>query len=487
VTILARLDRLPLCRPHYSLLVMGGLGYTFDGMDAAIVAFLLPSARAEWGLSSGQLGIIGSATPFGYLIGAVLAGVLGDRIGRKKVMIYALLFYAFFSVVAAVSPSYEIFLLARVLAGLGTGAESAIIAPYLSEFVPAARRGWFIGALAGFFSFGFVGAAVLGRLVVPTFDGGWRWAQVITAVPVLLVLWWRRSLSESPRWLLLNGRKEEAEQVVADFERRAELATGRPLPPVPQLAGRLTEQAPSGQTPPTPPAQTKRRPGLGAAVRFLWGRDMARRTAVVWILWFVITFSYYGFFSWIPTLLVDRGITVTRSFEFSIIIYLAQVPGYFSAAWLNERADRKNTIAAYLVGSAISAYALSQMSTPVSITVAGAFLSFFLVGVYAGLYSYTPEVFPTWVRSTGTGLASAFGRIGSITAPAIIGFFAVALGFAGVFTMTTVVLAVGVVAVLVFGLSTAGRSLEELSEPALAGGLAQSGPAGEAPRPDGRA
>jgi MFS transporter, putative metabolite:H+ symporter len=100
----------------------------------------------------------------------------------------------------------------------------------------------------------------------------------------------------------------------------------------------------------------------------------------------------------------------------------------------------------------------------VAIVVAGALLSFFLNGVYAGLYAYTPEVFPTWVRATGTGLSSAFGRIGSITAPAIIGFFATALGFAGVFTMTTIVLGVGVITVLVFGLNTAGRALEELTE-----------------------
>ena len=456
MSVLARLDRLPLCRPHYYLLLIGGLGYTFDGMDAAIVAFLLPSAREEWGLSTGQLGIIGSATPFGYLFGAAIAGLLGDRIGRKKVMMYALLFYCVFSLLAAAAPSFEIFLVARVLAGVGTGAESAIIAPYLAEFVPAARRGWFIGALAGFFSFGFVGAAILGRLVVPTMDGGWRWAQVITAVPVLMVLWWRRSLHESPRYLMLKGRTDEAELVVADFERRAERATGRPLPPVP-AAAKNEAAAHAFST-----GQNKQ--GLVPALRFLWSRDMARRTAVVWTLWFVITFAYYGFFSWIPTLLVDRGITITKSFEFSIIIYLAQIPGYFSAAWLNERADRKNTIAAYLIGAAISAYALSQMDTSLTIIIAGAFLSFFLVGVYAGLYAYTPEVFPTFIRATGTGLASAFGRIGSIIAPAVIGFFAVTLGFAGVFTMTTAVLAVGVFAVLVFGLSTAGRSLEELTE-----------------------
>ena len=480
MTTLARLDRLPLCRPHYYLLLIGGLGYTFDGMDAAIVAFLLPSAREEWGLSTGQLGIIGSATPFGYLFGAAIAGILGDRIGRKKVMMYSLVFYCFFTVIAAAAPSFEVFLVARVLAGAGTGAESAIIAPFLSEFVPAARRGWFIGALAGFFSFGFVGAAILGRLVVPAFDAGWRWAQVITALPVLMVLWWRRSLPESPRYLLLKGRPEEAERVVADFEGRAQRATGRPLPPIPAPRPDAAAEAPHSA-----PAGVQRKTGLGAALRFLWGRDMAGRTAVVWTLWFVITFSYYGFFSWIPTLLIDRGITVTRSFEFSIIIYLAQIPGYFSAAWLNERADRKNTIAGYLIGSAVSAYALSQMETPLTITVAGAFLSFFLVGVYAGLYSYTPEVFPTWVRATGTGLASAFGRIGSITAPAIIGFFAATLGFAGVFTMTTAVLSAGVLAVLFFGLSTAGRTLEDLTEPeGVGGGLVRAAPTAEGPGSD---
>jgi MFS transporter, putative metabolite:H+ symporter len=159
---------------------------------------------------------------------------------------------------------------------------------------------------------------------------------------------------------------------------------------------------------------------------------------------------------------------VTTSFSFSIIIYLAQVPGYFSAAWCNEKLDRRRTIAIYLVGSAISAFLLSQSDTSPTIVTSGALLSFFLNGVYAGLYAYTPEVFPTWVRSTATGMSSAFGRIGSITAPAIIGFFAAALGFAGVLTMTTAVLlvgvGVGVAVVLVFGLSTAGQSLEELSE-----------------------
>jgi MFS transporter, putative metabolite:H+ symporter len=293
MSLLDRLDRVPLSRPHYTLLLMGGLGYTFDGMDAAIVAFLLPSVKTEWGLSAAQLGIIGSATPFGFLFGAVIAGILGDRIGRRSVMLYALIFYCVFTLVAAAAPNYPVFVGARVLAGLGTGAESAIIAPFLAEFVPPARRGWFLGALAGFFSFGFVGAALIGRFVVPLSDAGWRWAQVGTAVPVLMVLWWRRSLPESPRCLLLRGRTAEAEQVVADFERQAEVSVGTALPPVP------------------PSAAARSRSG------------------------------------WIPALLISRRLTVTTSFSFSIIIYLAQAPGYFSAAWCNEKLDRRRTIAIY--------------------------------------------------------------------------------------------------------------------------------------------
>ncbi|CAM03723.1 major facilitator superfamily (MFS) metabolite/H+ symporter [Saccharopolyspora erythraea NRRL 2338] len=450
VTLLARLDRLPLSRPHYLLLLLGGLGYTFDGMDSAVVAFLLPSVQEVWGLTNAQLGLIGSATPFGFLFGATCAGLLGDRIGRRQVMMWALAVYALFSVVGALAPNYGIFLGARVLAGFGAGAESAIIAPFLSEFVPAARRGWFVGALAGFFSFGFVAAALLGRFVVQPLPEGWRWAQVITAAPIVMLLWWRRSLPESPRFLLANGRADEAERVVADLERRVLAATGAELPPVPEVA---VER----------PART-RRIGLLSALRYLWSGAMAGRTAITWLIWFVITFSYYGFFTWIPTLLVQQGITVTRSFEFSIIIYLAQVPGYFSAAWLGELLDRKNTIALYLAGAAAGAYWMSQMTDPVLITTSAAVLSFFLNGTYAAVYSYTPEVFPTWIRASGTGLSSAFGRVGSIIAPSVIGMSAATLGFAGVFGMTTAVLAAGVVCTLLFGVSTAGRSLEDLTE-----------------------
>lgn len=453
MSLLARLDRLPLSRPHYLLLLIGGLGYTFDGMDAAVVAFLLPSVQDLWHLANGALGLIGSASPFGYLFGAAIAGILGDRIGRKRVMMYALAFYVVFTLVAAAAPNFPVFMGARVLAGAGTGAESAIIAPFLSEFVPSKRRGWFVGALAGFFSFGFVAAALIGRFIVPLGADGWRWAQVVTAVPIVMLLWWRRALPESPRYLLERGGTRRPRRSSPSWS-----AAWRSRP-----AAHCRRSSTHADV--APASKETAPPSVWTGLRFLWSRKMAQRTGVTWVMWFVITFSYYGFFSWIPTLLVQRGITVTQSFSFSLIIYAAQVPGYFSAAWLSERLDRKHTIALYLTGSALSAYWLSQTSTPVAITVSGAVLSFFLNGTYAGLYAYTPEVFPTWIRATGSGLASAFGRIGSIIAPTVIGLMAAGAGFAGVFGMTTAVLAVGVVVTLAFGLSTANRSLEDIGAP----------------------
>ncbi len=452
MSLLARMDRLPFSRPHYALLVIGGLGYTFDGADNALVAFLLPSMAREWGLDNGALGLLAAAGPVGYLVGALVAGTLGDRVGRRPIMMWALAVYTGFTLVAALAPSYEVFAIARILAGAGIGAESVIVAPYLAEFVPPSRRGWFVGCLAGFFSFGYVAAALLGRFVVPATDSGWRWAQVVTAVPIVLLLWWRRSLLESPRYLLAHGRRDEAERVVVAFESRVRRATGSELPLVPADASDA--------------AVAVRRAGLLTSLRYLWGRGMRRRTAVVWLVWFVNVFAFYGFFTWIPTLLIQQGITVTRSFDFSLVIYLAQIPGYFTGAWLSDRLDRKRTIAACLLGGAAAAFWLSQSATPASIMASGALLSFFLNGSIAATYAYTPELFPTWTRTTATGLASAFGRLGSISAPAIIGFTSSSLGFGGVFGMTCAVLAAGVVGVLVFGVSTAGHSLEQLNEQA---------------------
>jgi putative MFS transporter len=448
LSILKRVERVPFGRFQWRLLWMGGLGYTFDAMDGAMIAFILPAVTALWKLSDAQTGLLGSSAMMGYLFGAFFAGTLGDLIGRRAVMMYALAIYCVATLVAAFAPNWEFLFWWRVVASVGTGAESAIIAPFLAEFVQKRYRGRFVGSVSGFFSFGFVFAALLGYFVIGGRDDGWRIVQVVCALPIVMLLWWRRSLPESPRWLIERGRSAEAEAEVQRIEADA-MQEHAILPPLDSVE--------------IPTASVRKGGTFAGNLAALWSPSMRRTTIMLWILWIAITFSYYGFFTWIPSLLVKQGMTTTKSFGYSIIIYLAQVPGYYSAAFLSEKLDRKWTIVVYMLLGGVSAYLMSNAGSDASITIAGFLLSFFMNGTYAGIYAYTPELYPTAFRTTGMGVASSFGRIGGLSAPIVIGYTFRTIGFGGVFVITTIVLVLGALAVAVLGIGTAGKSLEQIT------------------------
>jgi MFS transporter, putative metabolite:H+ symporter len=445
--IMERLERLPFSTFHRRLLVMGGLGYSFDAMDSAILAFALPVLITRWSLSSVHAGALASATYIGYFFGALAAGAAGDIIGRRIVMMWALATYSLASFASAFAPSSDTFFVLRILAGVGTGAESAIVAPFLSEFVGKQYRGRFIGALAGFFSFGFLASALLGYVLIPAAPWGWQLAIVITAMPIVLLLWWRRALPESPRWLESQGRHTEADVILSRIEDEIVGAQGAPLP----------SPEPMPIMPTAGPTSVLRN------VRSLWSPPMARISAMIWILWISITFSYYSFFTWIPTLMIERGMTITKSFGYSLAIYAAQVPGYYSAASINDRIGRRATIVTYMLFGSASAIALAAATSNAWAVIASIALSFFMNGTYAGVYAYTAEVFPTPIRTTGAGLASAVGRLGAIGAPILVGFLFPILGFPGVFGITTLILLAGAVVVLLLGVRTRGLSLEAIA------------------------
>jgi putative MFS transporter len=446
--IAARLERAPFCGFHRRLLLMGGLGYMFDAMDSASMAFVLPAISVAWTLSSFQTGLIASSTYLGYFAGALLAGLCGDRFGRRIVMMSALFIFCFASLISSQMNHWQAFYATRIFAGFGTGAESAIVSPFLSEFVSRRSRGAFTGALASFFSLGFVFAAVLGNLIIPHVENGWRVVVVITSLPVFVLLWWRRALPESPRWLETKGRLAEASAILDQIEARA-VKEGRSFEPFVE----------SISTPVTPTSISSFFRNLSE----IWSSRLRRTTAMSWTMWFTIAFSYFTFFTWIPSLLVQHGMTMTRSFGFSLLMYTAQIPGYLSAAWINERFGRQASIVGYMALGGVSAIGMAMSHSTWQIAVAGICLSFFMNGTFSGVYAYTPEIFPTHLRATGMGASSAFGRIGATIAPIMVGLIYPVLGFAGVFGITTCVLAVGALTVMILGVPTRGLALEEIS------------------------
>lgn len=445
-----RLDALPFTPEHRRLVVGSGAGWALDAMDVGLVSFVMASLAVQWGLTDTELSWIASTGFVGMAIGASLGGLLADRVGRRQVFAMTLLVYGLATGASALSWSVGALLVTRFVVGLGLGAELPVASTLVSEFAPARIRGRVVVVLEAFWAVGWLLAALIGFLVVPLSDDGWRWALAIGAVPAVYSVVVRRTLPESVRFLESVGRHEEAEATVRRFESAAGDPTAPPAAAAAAAPGDITAQVekPAGVA------------GDAPAPPRLWSPSLRRRTASLWTVWFGVSFAYYGAFIWLPSLLHASGFSLVRSFGYTLVITAAQLPGYAGAAVLIERWGRRSTLATFLVGSAVSAVLFGTADTTAGILGAGMLLSFFNLGAWGALYAVTPEIYPTSIRGRGAGSAAAFGRIASIVAPLCVPFLRDAGGTPAVFLVFAaafVVAALGVLGVP----DLRGRPLDE--------------------------
>ncbi|MFB5087446.1 MFS transporter [Psychrobacillus sp. PGGUH221] len=383
------------------LLGIAGLAWMFDAMDVGILSFVIAALATEWSLTPGEMGWIGSINSIGMAVGALVFGVLADKVGRKKVFMITLVLFSVAGGLSALTTTLAAFLILRFFVGMGLGGELPVASTLVSESVEAKERGRVVVLLESFWAAGWLLSALISYFIILNY--GWRIGLIITALPAFYAIYLRLKLPDSPRFVSNETQSRSIMQNMKD----------------------------------------------------VWSKKYAKRTLMLWIVWFMVVFSYYGMFLWLPSVMVMKGFDLIKSFEYVLIMTLAQLPGYFTAAWLIEKAGRKFVLITFLLGTAASALVFGSADSTAVLIISGMLLSFFNLGAWGALYAYSPEQYPTVIRGTGSGMAASVGRIGGILGPLLVGSLVTAgyeIGY--IFGIFCVAIVIGVLAVLFLGTET---------------------------------
>lgn len=389
-----------------------GLVWAADAMQVLAVGFTAASIAASFGLTVPQALQTGTLFFLGMLIGAILFGRLADRYGRRRILIATVACDAVFGVLSIFAPDFYTLLALRFLTGMAVGGTLPVDYAMMAEFLPPKNRGRWLVMLEGFWAVGtlVVALAAWAANAAGVADA-WRYIFAVTAMPALIGVGLRFLVPESPLYLMRSGNADEARTIVNRMLAR----NGRP-----ELAAD-TELAPSPQTGPTA----------------IFSDKLRRRSVMILSIWFLVSISYYGVFTWMPAKLASDGFGFVRGYGFLVFIALAQIPGYALAAYGVERWGRRFTLIGFCLLSAIGCLLFVFSVADILVGAALLIMSFALLGTWGALYAYTPELYPTASRATGMGAAGAMARLGGLLAPSLMAFvvaqgFALAIGlFAG--------------------------------------------------------
>ncbi len=394
ITIEQGLKNAGVGRFQYRLFVIFGLVWMADAMQVLSIGFSAPSIAKTFGLTIPQALQTGTMFFVGMLIGAFAFGRLADRIGRRPVLMIAVIIDAVAGVASAFAPEFTWLLLLRFLTGVGVGGTLPVDYTMMAEFLPADRRGRWLVLLESFWAVGTILLAILALFAASYGEDAWRIIFFVTGLPALVGVVLRFYVPESPLYLNRIGKSDEARSVL----QRVALANGSKV-----------------EIGPLEPQVMERK-----SVFALFGPGLARRSVALMVAWLLISVAYYGVFVYLPVKLSAEGFGFMRGQEFLIVLALAQLPGFALSAYGVERWGRKPTLIGFLLLSAVGCLLYSLGTSTALIVGSTLLMSFALLGTWGALYAFTPEVYPTDLRASGMGTAGAVARLGGLFAPALI-------------------------------------------------------------------
>ncbi|HXV01141.1 MAG TPA: MFS transporter [Caulobacteraceae bacterium] len=453
-SIAARLDRLPAGPWVWKLVALISFGAFFEIYDIYLSAPLSLALLAAGIFHPGAAGLFGlsdqasfiAATFAGLWLGSLAFGAVADRYGRRPIFAVALVWYALATCLMGLQSSALGIDACRFVASLGVGVELVAIDCYLAELAPKAARGraFALGASIQFLSVPIL-AVLAWRLIPAGWLGlaGWRWLALFPALGAIGVWQVRRALPESPRWLADHDRIDEAEAIMRGIEAKVSEETGAVLPP------------PAAELPPA---------AIHVAAS-MWRPPWRRRTLVLIAFHLFQALGYYGFASWLPTLLVARGVDLATSLAYSVAVALVPPLAPLAFLFLADRFERKWLIVGGAAVSAVFGVALA------SIGPRSDFIVFALIGaaVAAGaslmslaFHAYQSELFPTAIRARAVGFVYSFSRLSAMLSAYLIAAVLTAHGAAGVFWLVSGAMAAVCLIIALLGPRTRGLALEEI-------------------------
>jgi putative MFS transporter len=410
-----------------------------DGFDIYLAGTVLGATIQSGFATMEQSALFVSATFVGMMLGSLVAGFVGDRYGRSFTYQINLALFGVASLAAGFAPNMETLIVLRFIMGLGLGAENVVGYATLTEFIPARFRGRWLGFMAMIVALGLPTSILLSTYLIPAH--GWRVMFIVGGVGGLLIWWIRKRLPESPRWLEVVGRDDEAEELLREVEAESDEDWD-------DVRGKNLGPAPS------------------RSLATLFRPPLLRHVIVGSVTLMIVNAVVFSFITWLPTFFIRQGLSMVEAFHYALVMSLGAPLGAFLASLASDRLGRKLTVALACVAAMGVAYVYPDIKDPVMLPLAGLALTVPIFTLMAMLFGiYIPELFPTEVRLRAAGICNTFGRGATIFTP----FMVISLfdqhGIGGVTTAMIAVLGVLAAVVVIFGKESRERRGKQVAVP----------------------